>query len=51
MELAIAAAAGNRDEVTGEAADLVYHLLVLLRAKDLSFADVVRELEARHAQD
>ena len=50
VELAIAAAAGKRDEVANEAADLVYHLLVLLHAKDLSLDDVVRVLEARHAQ-
>ena len=50
VELAIAAAAGKRDEVANEAADLVYHLLVLLHAKDLSLDDVVRVLEARHAR-
>ena len=50
VELAIAAAAGTRDEVANEAADLVYHLLVLLHAKDLSLTDVTRVLEARHAE-
>jgi phosphoribosyl-ATP pyrophosphohydrolase/phosphoribosyl-AMP cyclohydrolase len=49
VELAIAAAAGNRDEVADEAADLVYHLLVLLRSKNLSLDDVIRVLETRHA--
>jgi phosphoribosyl-ATP pyrophosphohydrolase len=50
VELAIAAAAGTRDEVASEAADLVYHVLVLLHAKDLSLSDVIRVLEDRHAQ-
>lgn len=48
IELALAAAAGDRDEVVNEAADLVYHLLVLLNARDIRFADVVAALEARH---
>jgi phosphoribosyl-ATP pyrophosphohydrolase/phosphoribosyl-AMP cyclohydrolase len=32
----------------GEAADLIYHLLVLLRARGLSLTDVVAELARRH---
>jgi phosphoribosyl-ATP pyrophosphohydrolase/phosphoribosyl-AMP cyclohydrolase len=34
----------------GEAADLVFHLLVLLRARGLGLTDLVRVLEARHAR-
>ena len=42
------AALGEDDaELTGEAADLLFHLLVLLDARGLSFADVVAELERR----
>ena len=42
------AALGEDDAaLTGEAADLVFHLLVLLDAKGISFADVLAELERR----
>ncbi|HSN50929.1 MAG TPA: phosphoribosyl-ATP diphosphatase [Woeseiaceae bacterium] len=50
VELALAAVAGNRDEVIDEAADLVYHLLVLLQARGLGLGDVVARLEQRHSQ-
>ena len=49
VELALAAVAGDRDEQLNEAADLVYHLLVLLNASGLSLADVSAVLERRHA--
>jgi phosphoribosyl-ATP pyrophosphohydrolase/phosphoribosyl-AMP cyclohydrolase len=48
VETALAAVAGERDELAGEAADLLYHLLVLLRARDMQLADVVAVLQARH---
>ena len=48
VELALAAVAQERAHVTAEAADLLYHLLLLLRLRDLKLADVVAELEARH---
>ena len=48
VELALAAAAQDKARVTSEAADLIYHLLLLLRLRDLSLADVVSELESRH---
>lgn len=48
LETALAAVAGDRDELRAEAADLVFHLLVLLRAGGLTLADVVGELAARH---
>ena len=48
VELALAASDGDRDEIINEAADLVYHLLVLLNARDVRFADVVAALESRH---
>ena len=34
--------------MTAEAADLVYHLLLLLAMRELTLADVVAELERRH---
>ena len=49
VELALASVAGNREEVMDEAADLVYHLLVLLRMQDLDLGRVVARLEERHA--
>ncbi|MDX1516149.1 MAG: phosphoribosyl-ATP diphosphatase [Woeseiaceae bacterium] len=49
VETALAATSGNHDEFLDEAADLVYHLLVLLRARECSLADVARVLEARHS--
>ncbi len=49
VETALAATAGNQEEVLNESADLLYHLLVLLKARDLSLAEVVETLEARHS--
>jgi phosphoribosyl-ATP pyrophosphohydrolase/phosphoribosyl-AMP cyclohydrolase len=48
VELALAAIAQSDAEIVGEAADLLYHVLVLLQAKHLSLRAVVAELEARH---
>jgi len=48
LETALAAVAGDRDELTEEVADLLYHLLVLLQASGLSLQDVVQTLESRH---
>jgi len=48
VELALAAVVGNRVEITDEAADLLYHILVLLRSQDVSLAEVVATLESRH---
>ncbi len=49
LELALAAAVGNRDEVIDEAADLVYHLLVLLHAQELDLGQIATRLQERHA--
>ena len=48
VELALAAAAGNAQETIDEAADLVYHLIVLLADKGLSLGDIAERLKARH---
>ena len=48
VELALAATAQDSARVTAEAADLVYHLLLLLAMRELTLADVVAELERRH---
>ena len=49
VELALASVGGDRAETVNEAADLLYHLLVLLNHQDIGLADVVAALEIRHA--
>lgn len=49
VEVALAGSGESADALTGEAADLLYHLLVLLRSRGLPFAAVVDELASRHA--
>lgn len=46
-EFILAAKNGIRDRTTEEAADLLYHLLVALRAADIDLASVLAELERR----
>jgi len=48
VELALAGAAQGEDKVIGESADLLFHMLVLLRARGVSLDQVVAELEKRH---
>ena len=48
VELALAGAAQGEDKVIGESADLLFHMLVLLRARGVSLGHVVQELEKRH---
>jgi phosphoribosyl-ATP pyrophosphohydrolase/phosphoribosyl-AMP cyclohydrolase len=50
VELALAAVTQSDEAVIGEAADLLYHTALLLKAKGLSLAQVVTELECRHAE-
>lgn len=49
VELALAATSGSQQETIDEAADLVYHLIVLLNARGLSLEEVSRRLQGRHA--
>jgi len=46
-EAVIAALSGSREDLVGESADVIFHLLVLLQAKDIALADVLAELERR----
>lgn len=46
-EAVVAALSGSDEELTGEAADVLFHLLVLLDAKGITLADVAAELERR----
>jgi phosphoribosyl-ATP pyrophosphohydrolase len=47
VELALAAVRGKRTEATKEAADVLYHLLVLLKAANINPDDVMTELKRR----
>ncbi|MGS2720874.1 bifunctional phosphoribosyl-AMP cyclohydrolase/phosphoribosyl-ATP diphosphatase HisIE [Paraglaciecola aestuariivivens] len=49
VETALAATVKDLDELKNESADLLYHLLVLLQASDLSLTDVIAVLKARHS--
>ena len=49
VETALAGRCGDDAELTSEAADLVYHLTVLLKARGLVWADIVAELKKRHS--
>ncbi len=50
VEAAIAAVREDREELTAEAADILYHLLVVLRVSDVSLDDVMAELSRRTGQ-
>ncbi|WP_442756498.1 phosphoribosyl-ATP diphosphatase [Methylocystis sp. JAN1] len=50
FEAVIAAMEGDRKALTSEAADVLYHLLVLLEARDVTLAEVVAELGRRTSQ-
>ncbi|MAQ82122.1 MAG: phosphoribosyl-ATP diphosphatase [Maritimibacter sp.] len=47
VEAIIAAAKNDRENLTFEAADVLYHLLVMLAARDIDLADVLAELDRR----
>jgi len=47
VEVVVAATAQDEGRLANEAADLLFHLLVLLRARGVAFEDVLRVLEAR----
>jgi len=49
LELALAAVAQTDENIIAEAADLLYHTLVLLNVKGLSLAQVTAELASRHS--
>ena len=47
IEAIIEAVKGDRARLTSEAADVLYHLLVMLTARDVTLADVLAELDRR----
>jgi phosphoribosyl-ATP pyrophosphohydrolase/phosphoribosyl-AMP cyclohydrolase len=50
LEVALAAVAETDDKVISESADLLFHLLVMLKSRGLPLERVVAELQARHAK-
>jgi len=51
VEVALAAVAGEREQLVGETADLIYHLTVLMQARGFGWRDVAAELARRHKRD
>jgi phosphoribosyl-ATP pyrophosphohydrolase len=47
VEAIIEAVKGDREKLTAEAADVLYHLLVMLAARDVTLDQVLAELERR----
>lgn len=50
VEAIIEAVKGDREKLASEAADALYHLLVMCAARDVSLADIEAELARRSAQ-
>ncbi len=50
VEAIIEAVKGDRARLTAEAADVIYHLLVMLAARDVTLDDVLAELDRREGQ-
>ncbi len=47
IEAIIEAVKGDRQALTSEAADVIYHLMVMLASRDIAFNDVIDELSRR----
>lgn len=50
IEAIVEAVRGDREKLTAEAADVLYHLLVMLTARDVALDDVLAELARREGQ-
>ncbi|MEM6480664.1 MAG: phosphoribosyl-ATP diphosphatase [Pseudomonadota bacterium] len=50
VEAIVEAVRGDRSGLTSEAADVLFHLLVMLRSRDVALADVMAELAVRTGQ-
>ena len=50
IEAIIAAVKGDKKNLTEEAADVLFHLFVMLSARDVKFEDVLKELERREGK-
>jgi phosphoribosyl-AMP cyclohydrolase / phosphoribosyl-ATP pyrophosphohydrolase len=49
VEVALASVTGSEQELVGEAADLLFHLALLLKSRNLSLRTVIEELAKRHS--
>lgn len=47
VEAAVASLSGDDKEMVGEAADVLFHLMVLMSGRDIALADVMAELDRR----
>jgi phosphoribosyl-ATP pyrophosphohydrolase/phosphoribosyl-AMP cyclohydrolase len=50
VEVALAAATQKDDELIDESADLIFHLILLLKSRDRSLGDVISKLQSRHSR-
>ena len=50
VEAAVATLSGSHDELVGEAADILFHLVVALQARDIPLAAVLTELDRREGR-
>lgn len=50
IEAIIEAVKGDKDRLTSEAADVLYHLLVMIASRDVELSDVLDELDRRQGQ-
>ena len=50
VETIIEAAQGNKKKLVEESADMLYHFLVMLASRDVSYDDVLKELESREGK-
>lgn len=50
VEAAVATLSGSHDELVGEAADILFHLVVALQARDIPLAAVLAELDRREGR-
>ncbi|MEC7161381.1 MAG: phosphoribosyl-ATP diphosphatase [Pseudomonadota bacterium] len=50
VEAAVATLSGSRDELVGEAADILFHLVVALQARDIPLVAVLAELDRREGR-
>jgi phosphoribosyl-ATP pyrophosphohydrolase len=50
IEAVIEAVKGDKAKLTSEAADVLFHLMVMLHARNIEFQDVIDELATRQGQ-
>ncbi len=50
IEAVIEAVKGDKSKLTSEAADVLFHLMVMLHARNIEFQDVIDELATRQGQ-